>query len=179
MMFIRSIKSAALAVPAFALLGCASYPSNYGLDSGSATMVRQTCSEIMGLRVGPESEACGGSLADTWRVLQDVNLTAQADDSCSQQSLSRGSAEHAKCIVKFRRATTTSASTLLASTEQPALVPAADPWQSYFSMSRTQQDERAELSCAQLGLHPASSGFWSCVTDLKYSIANIRYDTMP
>lgn len=176
----RFIASAALAVPAFALLGCASYPSNYGLDSGSATMVRQTCGEIMGLRVGPEAEACGGSLADTMRVLQDAHLTARADDSCSQQGLTRGAVEHSKCVVKFRRASMDStAMSMLTSSEPATTVPEAQPWQSYFSMSRPQQEERAELSCAQMGLHPATGGFWHCVTDLKYAIANIRYDTMP
>jgi hypothetical protein len=68
---------------------------------------------------------------------------------------------------------------LLASTAPPIDVPEAQPWQSYFSMDRSQQEERAELSCAQLGLHPATGGFWHCVTDLKYAIANIRFDTMP
>lgn len=182
-MFTRSLKSAALAfavaVPAFALFGCASYPSNYGLDAGSATVVHQTCNQIMGLRGGPEYEACGGSLADTLRILQDAKVTMQADESCAQQSLAPGSAEHAKCVVTLRRASLGSARTLLASTEPPVAVPEAQQWQSYFSMSQSQQDERAELSCAQLGLHPASSGFWYCVTDLKYAIANIRYDTMP
>jgi hypothetical protein len=176
-MSIRFIVRSALAVvPAFALLGCASYPSNYGLDSGSATMVRQTCSEIMGLPVGPELEACGVSLADTYRVLQDASLTARGDEACSEQGLSQGAAEHSKCVVKFRRAEQRRAS--LASGEI-ALIPEAEPWQSYFSMSRSQQEERAELSCAQLGLHPATGGFWHCVTDLKYAIANIRFNTMP
>ena len=175
-MFTRSIATAALLVPAIALVGCSSYPSTYGLDVGSATVVRQTCSEIMGLRVGPEAEACGGSLADTMRVLRDADRTALADQACAQQNLERGTAEHAKCVVKFRRAT---ASSLLASTQPPLVVPEAQPWQSYFSMNRSEQDERAELSCAQLGLHPAAGGFWHCVTDLKYAIANIRYDTMP
>lgn len=173
----RLIAMAALAVPTFALMGCASYPSNYGLDTGSATMVRQTCSEIMGLRVGPEAEACGGSLADTVRVLQDVGLTARADESCAQQGLARGVAEHSKCVVKFRRASEREA--LFSSMEPSETVPDAQPWQSYFSMSRAEQEERAELSCAQVGLHPASGGFWHCVSDLRFAIANIRYDTMP
>ena len=174
-MSIRSIAKAALIAPAFGLLGCASFPSNYGLDDGSATMVRETCQQIMGLRVGPEFEACGGSLADTMRSLQEAHLTAQADESCGQQGLTRGTAEHAKCVVTTRRAAIRKDAAGL----QLASVPEAQPWQSYFSMSQAQQDERAELSCAQLGLHPAAGGFWSCVSDLKYSIANIRYETMP
>lgn len=175
-MFTRTIARAALAVPAFALLGCASPSQMYGLDADNATLVRQTCDQIMGLRVGPEFEACGGSLAGTMRVLQDRSLTAQADQSCSQQGLARGSAEHAKCVVMLRR---TAQASEFASTEVVPAVPEAQPWQSYFSMSHTLQSERAELSCAQLGLHPATSGFWHCVNDLKHSIANIRPDTMP
>lgn len=176
-MLTRWIVKAALVLAPFALIGCASYPSTYGLDSGSASMVRQTCSEIMGLRVGPEAEACGGSLADTVRVVHDFNLTAQADEACAQQGLSRGAAEHSKCVVKLRRASEHTA--LFAPTTAPEAVPEAQPWQSYHSLSRTEQEERAELSCAQVGLHPASGGFSHCVADLKFAIANIRYETMP
>lgn len=170
----RSIALALLAVPAFGLLGCTSFPANYGLDTGNATLVRQTCSEIMGLRVGPEFEACGGSLADTVRGLHDAKLTAAADRSCAEQGLVRGTAEQAKCVVMFRR----SADRSVASGDV-AVVPEAQPWKSYFSMNHSEQAERAELSCAQLGLHPAGSGFWHCVTDLRSSIVNIRPDTMP
>jgi hypothetical protein len=171
----RSIAGVAIALSGIGLLGCSSFPSSYGLDGGNATLVRQTCSEIMGLRTGPEFEACGGSLADTVRALQDANLTMQADQSCAQQGLVRGTAEQAKCVVKFRRA----AQTAMVANADVATVPPAQPWQSYFSMSQSQQAERAELSCAQIGLHPAASGFWNCVSDLRHSIVNIRRDTMP
>lgn len=176
MMATRFIAGVALAAATFGLLGCSSFPSTYGLDAGRATMVRQTCNEIMGLRSGPELEACGGSLADTVRSLQDANLTLQADEACLEQGLSRGSAEQAKCVVTYRRSVQNAA--LMNGYDVPN-VPAADPWKSYFSMSHTQQAERAELSCAQVGLHPATSGFWGCVADLRHSIVNIRTDTMP
>ena len=176
-MLTRLIARIVLAAPVFGLLGCASFstPTSYGLDTGNATLVRQTCSEIMGLRTGPEFEACGGSLAETVRVLQDASLTAEADRSCAQQGLVRGTAEQAKCVVMFRRAADRS----VAASGDVEVVPEAQQWQSYFSMSHSQQAERAELSCAQLGLHPAGSGFWHCVTDLRGAIANIRPDTMP
>ena len=175
-MFKRFKASAALAWSLFALGGCASFsgPNNSGLDADSAQLVRQTCTEIMGLRVGPEFEACGGSLAHTVRSLNDAALTVQADQSCEQQGLMRGTVEQAKCVVMFRRAQ----HAMFAST-QPVAVPEAQPWQSYFSMSQSQQEERAELSCAQLGLHPATNGFWHCVSDLKHAVANIRFETMP
>lgn len=174
----RLIASSALAASAFALSGCAGFSglNHYGLDEHSAKTVRQTCTEIMGLRTGPEFEACGGSLAETVRNLQDAALTTQADESCEQQGLERGSVEQAKCVVMFRRA---SLERELVASTQPVLVPEAQPWQSYFSMSQAQQDERAELSCAQMGLHPAMGRFWHCVSNLKYAVANIRYETMP
>jgi hypothetical protein len=171
----RLIAGVAFAAASFGLVGCASFPSTYGLDAGNASLVRQTCSEIMGLRTGPEFEACGGSLADTVRALRDASLTAQADEACSQQGLARGTAEQAKCVVKFRRTVQNAALT----SADVATVPAAQPWQSYFSMNQSQQAERAELSCAQVGLHPSTSGFWYCVSDLRHSIVNIRPDTMP
>lgn len=174
-MLTRCISGAALVVSGIVLGGCASVSSNYGLDEHSANTVRRTCTEIMGLRNGPEFEACGGSLAYTVRSLQDAALTAQADQTCEQQGLARGTVEQAKCVVMFRRS---SQEVLLAST-QPVLVPEAQPWQSYFSMNQSQQEERAELSCAQLGLHPVMGRFWQCVSDLKYAVANIRYETMP
>lgn len=176
-MTIRFIGAATLAACALGLVGCASFPSTYGLDAGSAKLVRQTCTEIMGLRTGPEFEACGGSLADTVRVLRDAHLTMRADDHCSQQGLTRGTAEQAKCVVMFRRAEAERAA--FASLDGVPVVPEAQPWKSYFSMNQDQQEERAELSCAQVGLHPATSGFWSCVTDLRHSIANIRTENMP
>lgn len=175
MMLTRIIGGTALGASLFVLGGCVSFPSNYGLDEPSAQTVRRTCAEIMGLRNGPEFEACGGSLAQTVRSLQDAALTAQADQSCEQQGLERGTVEQAKCVVTSRR----SSERVLLASNDPVPVPEAQPWQSYFSMDQSQQDERAELSCAQRGLHPAMGRFWSCVSDLKYAVANIRYETMP
>lgn len=171
----RCIAGVALAASTFGLIGCSSYPSTYGLDDGSASMVRQTCNEIMGLRSGPELEACGGSLADTVRALQDATATLQADQACLEQGHLRGTPEQAKCVVMFRRTEQNS----LVTNADVASVPAAEPWTSYFSMNHSQQAERAELSCAQIGLHPATNGFWNCVSDLRHSIVNIRTDTMP
>jgi len=176
-MFTRLIAGAALTAPLFALSGCASLfsPNNFGLDQSGAQLVRQTCTEIMGLRNGPEYQACSVSLAETVRNLHDAALTVQADQSCEQQGLARGTVEQAKCVVMFRRST--QASNVANTQADP--VPAAQPWQSYFSMSEAQREERAELSCAQLGLHPATGRFWHCVGDLKYTIANIRFDAVP
>src|SRR5688572_15572742 len=98
-MLTRFCSGTALVVSGMVLGGCATAPSNYGLDEYSAQTVRRTCTEIMGLRNGPEFEACGGSLAETVRSLQDAALTSQADQSCEQQGLARGTVEQAKCVV--------------------------------------------------------------------------------
>lgn len=174
-MFIRSIKAASLATAALFTAGCAvtSNAPTYGLDDHSAALVRQTCNDIMGLRVGPEFDACGGSLADTMRYIHDATLTAQADAACEKQGLSQGTPDLAKCVVLYRRANVPA----LASVSMPAAETSA--WTPYFSMSDSQKMERAELSCAQLGLHPSWSSFNYCVADLRHSILNIRDSSMP
>ena len=172
-MLTRFIRITLLALPAFATLGCASMtrPNTYGLDAEHAALVRQTCTHIMGLRSGvAEFEACGGSLAESMRVLNDATLTARADQWCEQQGHSAGSAELAKCVVTFRRTAgqpdSVRVETLAANQEHP--------WKSYFSMTHSQQTERTELSCAQLGLHPASGAFKYCVTNLRQAIVESR-----
>lgn len=175
-MFNRSIKAASLATAALLTVGCAINPEppTFGLDADSAALVRQTCNDVMGLKVGPEFDACGGSLADSMRIIHDATLTAQADVACEQQGLAQGTPELAKCVVLYRRANTPT----LASIARPD---AADTstWTPYFSMSDAQRMERAELSCAQLGLHPSWGSFNYCVADLRHSILNIRDSSMP
>ena len=170
-MVTRFIKAISLSIPAVFAMGCASIhtPQTYGLDTDSAALVRQTCNDVMGLKVGPEYEACGGSLAQTVRVLQDARLTAQGDRECEQRGFAQGTPELAKCVVEYRRA----GHFVPAKVTLPTTAD-AQPWQSYFSMSDAQRIERAELSCAQLGLHPAWGAFNYCVTDLRQSIVNIR-----
>lgn len=174
-MVARLIRAASLATPVLFALGCASFttPPTYGLDADSATLVRQTCNDIMGLRVGPEYEACTGSLADSVRVVQDAKLTAQADAACEQQGLKQGTPELAKCVVLFRRENSAAP---LGITQAASEV---QSWKSYFSMSDAQKVERAEISCAQLGLHPSWGAFDYCVTDLRHSILTIRELSLP
>jgi hypothetical protein len=166
-MLMRFIKTAALAIPVLAVIGCASArPETYGLDPRAATLVRQTCTDIMGLRVGlAEFDACGDSLAESVRVVQDAYLIARAHKRCEGEGLAQGTAELAKCVVLTKRAEGPAAEDL----PQPPVAEAGSG-NSYFSMTRSQQDERMELSCAQLGLHPASGGFKYCVLYLKDAI---------
>jgi hypothetical protein len=167
-MLMRFIKTAALAIPVLAVIGCASArPATYGLDPGAASLVRQTCTEIMGLRVGlAEFDACGDSLAQSVRVVQDAYLIARAHKQCELEGFAQGTAELAKCVVVTKRAQGRPVSEDLPSPP----VAEARPVNSYFSKSRSQQDESMELSCAHLGLHPATGGFRQCVVSLKEAI---------
>lgn len=170
----RFMKVAALAIPALAVVGCAhiTRPQTYGLDESSAALVRQTCQEVMGIRAGfAEFDACSNSLADSVRSLHDSNLIARANDVCESQGHEKGSADLAKCVVISKRAEAQTAAANL----KPASVPADGLMKvSYFSMSNSQQHERVELSCAQLGLHPATGSFRSCVMDLKQAIFTVQ-----
>ena len=175
---IRFLRATSLAASALLVVGCAGLatPPTYGLDAHSASLVRQTCNDVMGLRAGPEHEACTDSLADTVRIIQDSRLTSMADTACEQQGLQRGTAELAKCVVMFRHANNIASSNIAVSSIS---ADATQPWVSYFSMSDAQKVHRAELSCAQLGLHPSWGAFSYCVTDLRQSILNIRDLSLP
>jgi len=167
-MLIRLIRSAALVIPALAVCACASNPRTelYGLDPASAAMVRQTCTDIMGLRAGVEFDACNDSLAQSVRALHDARVIARANERCEQQGLLPGTAALATCVVVSKRTEAPPAWEHAA----PISVSDAHPGRSYFRMSPSQQDERMELSCAQLGLHPAWGGFRQCVMNLKDAI---------
>lgn len=191
-MFTRLIGIAALGVSAFSVSGCVNiYPTTYGLDANDALLVRQTCTDVMGLRAGAEFEACAGSLADSVLALQEAHVLAEADRYCTDQGLMRGTPELAKCAVMFRweatqngasaspdrmTASTTPPSTPLASTMSPTFAESL-PKKYYFHMSQSEQVQRAELSCAHLGLHPAWGSFRQCVANLQFSIIDLRYTT--
>jgi hypothetical protein len=172
-MFSRSIKTALLVLPALAVVGCASVsrPNSYGLDSHHAAVVHQTCTEVMGLRAGfAEYDACGDSLAESVRVLNDSRLTVQANAQCQQQGMTPGTSDLAKCVVMSRREQGAASPLQLTALSDSGRA-ARD---SYFSMNRAQQDERMELSCAHLGLHPATTGFNHCVATLRNAIWTVQ-----
>jgi hypothetical protein len=152
-MLTRFIKTAMLAVPLFAIVGCASVTRvpTYGLDPGGAALVRQTCSDVMGLTVGvAEFDACGDSLAQSVLVRNDADLIARTSAHCEREGFEPGTAALAKCVVLSKRTLAQSAF------PEPA---GAD-----------QQTERMELSCAHLGLYPGSGAFKQCVTNLRNAL---------
>ncbi len=166
------IKTVLFSLPVLAVVGCASAPRlhSYGLDPDNAALVHKTCSEVMGLRAGfQEYDACGDSLAQSVRVLNDSRLTAHASNQCQAQGHAAGSTDLARCVVMSKRQPVAHP-TFLAS--QPASNGLTNA--SYFSLSRVQQAERVELSCAQLGLHPATTGFNHCVVTMKQAFFEIQ-----
>ena len=165
---IRLRKTAVLSIPLLALCGCASVknPASFGLEPGAANLVRDTCTDIMGLRPGHvEFDACGDSLAESVRLVQHTGRIMRAQQQCEQLGLEPGTAELSKCIVLTKRAPADEGSAA------PQLA-AGDIRSSnyYFSMTRPQQEQSVELSCAQLGLHPASGAFSQCVVDLRSAL---------
>jgi hypothetical protein len=163
---------AALAAPLVLFAGCANMTRvpTYGLDEGGAALVRQACTDVMGIRLGfAEFDACADSLAQTVRVLNQARLVSQANAHCEREGLALGTAELAKCVVLSKEKLEASESGGLAPllTSRPAE-------RSYWSASLSQQSQRMELSCAHLGLHPASPGFGQCVTNLRTAMMLIQ-----
>ena len=169
----RWLRSATLLTPALMLAGCAALdrPTSHGLDNGSAALVRQTCSDVMGLGISAESLACGGSLAGFVRAQQDIERMLQAGTDCTRRGATQDSHELAKCAVMQRHAVTP---VVAATTSASPLPPAGVPVKHYSSLNAGEQRLRAELSCAQIGLHPAGASFASCVSKLRVAIADVR-----
>lgn len=168
-MHIRFIRMAALATPLVIFAGCANMTRmpTYGLDAGGAALVRQACTDVMGIRRGfAEFDACTDSLAQSVRVLNQGRRISQANAHCERQGFAVGTAELAKCVVLSKERVDQSEAGGLA----PMLASEGPPSRSYWSASLSQQSQRMELSCAHLGLHPASPGFGQCVTDLRNAL---------
>ena len=186
-MLIRSLRIAAIGVITALAAGCAtSSLGHYGLDADNALLVQHACSDIMGLRAGAEFEACTGSLAGSVLSMKEADVLARADQFCTGQGMERGTSELAKCTVSFKwQAMQAATSSLEASGAGPseartnASVSQADelPRKYYHHMTHSEQDHRAELSCAQLGLHPAWESFRQCVSNLKFSLVDVRFAT--
>ena len=172
-MSIPMTRVAAFVIPVLAVCGCASFtaPATFGLNHGAATLVRQVCTDIMGLREGlAEFDVCGDSLAESVRALQDADLIARAHEHCEGKGLADGTAALAKCVVVAKREVGLQASADL----PPATVSEAPSRSRSVRMTLSQQDESMELSCAHLGLHPASGVFKQCVGSLKVALLGVR-----
>lgn len=171
-MLTRFMKMAALAAPLLAAAGCANMARvpTYGLEPGGAALVRQTCTDVMGIRSGfAEFEACADSLSETVRALNEGRLITQATEHCEREGLSSGTVELAKCVVLKKDELQPDSSGLA-----PLLTSNGPPNRSYWSVSLSQQSQRMELSCAHLGLHPASPGFGKCVANLRNSLLMLQ-----
>jgi hypothetical protein len=171
-MLTRFLKMAALAVPLLAAAGCAnmSRAPTYGLEPGGAALVRQACTDVMGIRSGfAEFEACADSLSETVRALNDGRLITQASAHCEREGHSSGTVELAKCVVLTKETLDPDSSGLA-----PLLTSNGPPSRSYWSVSLSQQSQRMELSCAHLGLHPASAGFGKCVANLRNALLMLQ-----
>ena len=193
-MLTHLIRIVVLAGAGAVVAGCASsYPNNYGLTADKALLVRQICNDIMGLKAGPEFMACTSSIAETVQAIQEAELLAQADRACAQRGVAMGAPDSssqtfAQCVVML----TTAASGSAAATPRDALASTGSvahttnvtssaieslPRKFYFHMTQSEKDERAQLSCAQLGLHPAWGSFRQCVFNLQYAIVDVRYSS--
>jgi hypothetical protein len=160
---------AALAAPLFIIAGCASMTRQptYGLDPDGVTLVRQVCADVMGIRSGfVEFDACADSLAQTVRTLNEADVISRTSAHCEREGHEPGTASLAKCVVLSKESVARSGSDGLA----PLLAVEGPPTRSYWSASASEQNLRMELSCAHLGLHPATPGFGQCVGRLRNAL---------
>lgn len=168
-MLTRFMKMAVLAVPLLATAGCAGLlrQPTYGLHPEGTALVRQVCADVMGIRQGfAEFDVCADSLAQTVRIVGEADVISRASAHCEREGQEPGTVGLARCVVLSKEIVARSG------VNTPAPLPVSDgpPTRSYWSASVSQQNQRMELSCAHLGLHPAAAGFSQCVANLRNAL---------
>lgn len=130
-----------------------STPTLANVTAAEAATIDQACEQTLGARRGDGYfEACRSSLADTVQRQDAGRRIAQTQAGCAQAGLQEGSSEFGLCVLGVR--------------------PSPAPRKS-LAAARDEVHQRAELSCAKLGLSPAAFGFAGCVTDLETSISQV------
>lgn len=165
----RLIKVAVLSVPLLASVGCAGLirQPTYGLQPEGTAMVRQVCSDVMGIRPGfAEFDVCADSLAQSVRMMHEADVISRTSAHCEREGFEPGTVGIARCVVSSKASIAQSGPSGL------TMVPVSNgpPERSYWSASVSQQNHRMELSCAHLGLHPGAPGFGQCVANLRNAL---------
>jgi hypothetical protein len=165
----RLVKVAVLSVPLLAAAGCSSLlrQPTYGLHPEGTALVRQACSDVMGIRPGfAEFDVCADSLAQSVRLIGEADVISRTNAHCEREGFEPGTVGIAKCVVSSKETIAKSGPSAV------TMVPVSNgpPERSYWSASVSQQNHRMELSCAHLGLHPAAPGFSQCVANLRNAL---------
>jgi hypothetical protein len=165
----RFVKLAVLSAPLLAAVGCSSLlrQPTYGLQPEGTALVRQACSDVMGIRPGfAEFDVCADSLAQSVRLQNEADVISRTNAHCEREGFEPGTVGIAKCVVSSKETIAKAGSSGV------SMVPVSNgpPERSYWSASVSQQNHRMELSCAHLGLHPAAPGFSQCVANLRNAL---------
>jgi hypothetical protein len=152
--WIGSVAAIALGFGGFAVPQVAS--------AASPDLISSVCRSAMGLEPGQSQyQACLQSLADTARAMGKAQTLDQARSDCRARGLQNGP-DLAEC--ELRDSWTRREPTLASAASQRP-----EPG-SYFGETNTDHFRREQLSCARLGLNPASAAFDACVGDLRSAL---------
>jgi hypothetical protein len=144
------------------------YPYNPDrLDQAQLGQIGRACQAVVGVQP-PESRyfACVGSLSDSARNVDRGRALHQAQNDCLTKGFRPGSPDLDVCVVQSARDGGAPRPELAMSRpmEEPGLS------KTYPYASQREVHRREELSCARLGLDPASSAFASCVGGLDSAL---------
>lgn len=140
-----------------------------GLDHNQLSEVGDVCQSVLRVRPGEEHYvSCVESLSGAVRNLGQGQSLSRARDMCLQRGLAPDTPELAECTLRTSQAVGDAGPRYQQRHVWGAEPPGAT--KSYFSASPQEVYRREQLSCAHLGLDPASGGFNSCVADLQASL---------
>ncbi len=161
------IVSATVGLVASALLATGPAAANpfgsEGIGPPQAEQAGEVCRRVMGLEPGEtQFDSCVGSLSRDLRGQQEGLLLMVARQACLRRGLPVGSADLAECELDTARSMPASEHL-----HTSATLPRAST--SFFRTTPGEAFQRAQSSCAALGLEPVSDAFASCVANLNAS----------
>src|SRR5262245_47699428 len=96
------VRLAVLSVPLLASVGCSSMlrQPTYGLHPEGTALVRQACSDVMGIKPGfAEFDVCADSLAQSVLMIGEADVISRANAHCEREGFEPGTVGIAKCVV--------------------------------------------------------------------------------
>lgn len=151
-----------------AMSACASAHAQPANPQQSA-LIRETCTNIMGVRFNGEMQGCMNALSDAVSARAEGDNDLWSDRYCAMQGYQTGTAAFSVCVLGAQN-THRTAQTAAASDNAPVQLAYGSGPINKGDWTFDGRHRREQLACAQLGLDPSGGAFDSCVTSLEYAM---------
>jgi hypothetical protein len=134
-----------------------------------SALIRETCTNIMGVRTYGEMLGCTRALSDAVSARAQGDIDLWSDRYCAMQGYQQGTAQFSVCVLGAQN-THRSAQAGTGSDNAPVQLAYGSGGINKSDWTFDGRHRREQLSCAQLGLDPSGGAFDDCVTSLEYGM---------